>query len=104
MKRRKMPPLHPGEILSEEFMAPKGISQYRLARDIHVSPRRVNEIVHGKRAVTADTALRLGLYFGVTPQFWLGLQSDYDLDMAKDAVEARLKREIQPCAAMGTQV
>lgn len=97
MKKKKMPPLHPGEILLEEFMTPKGISQYRLARDIHVSPRRINEIVHGKRAVTADTALRLGLYFGMTPEFWLGLQSDYDLDIAKEVNEGRLKREIQPC-------
>ena len=93
-----MPPLHPGEILLEEFMVPKGISQYRLAKNINVSPRRINEIVHGKRAVTDDTALRLGLYFGMTPQFWLGLQSDYDLDVAKDAIKGRLEQEIQPCA------
>lgn len=98
MRRKKMPPMHPGEILLDEFMVPKGISQYRLAKDIHVSPRRVNEIVHGKRAVTADTALRLGLYFGMTPQFWLGLQSDYDLDLAQDMNKGRLEQEIQPCA------
>lgn len=98
-----MPPLHPGEILLEEFMSPKGISQYRLAKDIHVSPRRINEIIHGKRAVTANTALRLGLYFGMTPRFWLGLQSDYDLDIVKDAIEGRLKREIHPCA-VGTRI
>lgn len=98
MRRKKMPPLHPGEILLEEFMKPREISQYRLAKDIKVSPRRINEIVHGKRSISADTALRLGLYFGMSPQFWLGLQMDHDLDMAKDAMEDRLKHEVQPCA------
>ena len=79
MRTNKMPPVHPGEILMAEFLTPMGISQYRLSRDISVPPRRINEIVHGTRSVTADTALRLGRYFGVSPQFWLNLQSAYDL-------------------------
>ena len=75
MKNKQLPPIHPGEILMEEFLEPMGISQYRLAKDISVSPRRINEIVHGKRAITADTALRLGRFFGMSPQFWLNLQT-----------------------------
>jgi antitoxin HigA-1 len=84
MKEEKLAPLHPGEVLLEEFMKPLGISQNRLGGALKVSPRRINEIVHGKRSVTADTALRLGRFFGTSPEFWLGLQADYDLDMAKD--------------------
>ena len=81
MSKREIAPIHPGEILLEEFLNPLGISQYRLAKDINVDPRRINEIVHGKRAITADTAFRLGRYFGTSPQFWLNLQSHYDLEV-----------------------
>jgi addiction module HigA family antidote len=90
----KMTPIHPGEILLEEFMEPMGLSQYRLAKDISVPPRRINEIVHGKRAVSADTALRLGRFFGMEAQFWLNLQSRYDLDVAEDALADRLDSEV----------
>ncbi len=76
-----------------------GIGQYRLAKSINVQPRRINEIVHGKRAITSDTAIRLGLFFGITPQFWTGLQMDYDLALAEDELEDRLKQEVQPYAA-----
>ncbi len=96
MKKKKMAPLHPGEVLQEEFLLPMEISQYRLAKAIDVSPRRINEIVHGKRAVTADSALRLGKYFKMSPQFWLGLQMDFDLDVAQDELESRGKLAIQP--------
>ena len=81
---KQLPPIHPGEILMEEFLEPMGISQYRLAKDISVPPRRINEIVHGKRSITADTALRLGRFFSMSPQFWLNLQTRYDLEMAED--------------------
>ena len=94
MAPKKIPPIHPGEILLEEFLAPMGISQNRLALDIGVPARRINEIVLGKRRVTADTALRLGKYFGMSPQFWLGLQMDYDLDIAEDKLERRLNKEV----------
>ena len=91
---KKLPPIHPGEILIEEFLEPMGISQYRLAKDISVPPRRINEIVHGKRSITADTALRLGRFFGMSPQFWLNLQSRYDLEMTADFLEDRLENEV----------
>lgn len=94
MAPKKIPPIHPGEILLEEFLNPMGISQNRLALDIGVPARRINEIVLGKRRVTADTALRLGKYFGMSPQLWLGLQMDYDLDVAEDKLEKRLDREV----------
>ena len=94
MKTKKMAPIHPGEILIEEFLNPMAISQYRLAKDISVAPRRINEIVHGLRAVSADTALRLGRYFGIAPQFWLNLQSRYDLAMAEDRIGDRLVEEV----------
>ena len=94
MKNKKLPPIHPGEILREEFLDPMGISQYRLAKDISVPPRRINEIVHGKRSVTADTALRLGRFFGMSPQFWLNLQTRYDLEMTADLLEDRLDEEV----------
>jgi len=94
MKTKKLPPIHPGEILREEFLEPMGISQYRLAKSLAVPPRRINEIVLGKRRVTAETALRLARYFGTTPQFWLGLQVDYDLDVAADEIGERLNREV----------
>ena len=87
---KKLAPIHPGEILAEEFLTAMAISQYRLAKDIGVPPRRINEIVHGKRGITADTALRLGHYFGMTPQFWMNLQTRYDLETEAD----RLGKEI----------
>lgn len=94
MKNKKLPPIHPGEILVEEFLEPMGISQYRLAKDISVPPRRINEIVHGKRSITADTALRLGRFFGMSPQFWLNLQTRYDLEVTEDLLENRLDGEV----------
>jgi addiction module HigA family antidote len=94
MSQQKMPPIHPGEILSEEFLAPLGISQYRLAKDISVPPRRINEIVLRKRSVTADTALRLARYFGTTERFWLNVQALYDLEIEKDRLGDRLTEEV----------
>lgn len=94
MKYKKLPPIHPGEILREEFLEPMGISQYRLAKDISVPPRRINEIVHGKRSITADTALRLGRFFNMSPQFWLNLQIRYDLEITEDRLENRLDDEV----------
>ncbi len=91
---KKMPPIHPGQILLEEFLQPMGISQYRIAKDISVPARRINEIVHGKRSITADTALRLGKFFSMTAQFWLNLQSRYDLEMAEDKLKNRLQKEV----------
>jgi len=92
----KLNPIHPGEILSEEFLKPMKLSQNRLAINIGVDARRINEIVLGERSVTADTALRLARYFGVSPQFWLGLQAEYDLDIASDLLGDRLKQEVRP--------
>ena len=94
MAGRKMSPIHPGEILAQEFLEPLEVSQYRLAKDISVAPRRINEIVHGKRAITADTALRLARYFGTTERFWMNLQARYDLEVEKDRLGPRLKREV----------
>ena len=90
----KLPPVHPGEVLAEEFLKPMGISQYKLAKEISVPPRRINEIVLRKRSVTADTALRLGRYFGTSEQFWLNLQSEYDLDVERDRLGNRLEAEV----------
>ncbi len=90
----KLHPVHPGEVLLEEFLEPLGISQYRLAKSIGVPPRRINEIVHGARAVTADTALRLARFFGTTERFWLNLQAQYDLELARDRLGERLEREV----------
>ena len=92
---KKMNPLHPGEILLEEFLIPMNLSQNKIATDIGVAPRRINEIVHGKRRVTADTALRLAHYFKMSPQFWLGLQMDYDLDVEEDRLADRLPDEVK---------
>lgn len=92
---KKIKPIHPGEILNEEFLRPFGLSQYRLAKDIGVAPRRINEIVHGLRSVTADTALRLGKYFKTSPQFWLNLQSHYDLELEADELANVLKYEVK---------
>lgn len=90
-----LPPIHPGEILLEEFLEPMAISQYRLAKDIGVPPRRINEIVQGKRAVSADTALRLSRYFGLSERFWLNLQTRYDLEVQKDRLKDRLEQEVK---------
>lgn len=92
---RKLKPIHPGEILLEEFLIPMGISQYRLAKDINVPARRINEIVLGKRSITADTALRLSEYFGMSEKFWLNLQMQYNLENEKDRLQDRLKREVR---------
>ena len=91
----KIPPIHPGEILKEEFLDPMAISQYRLAKNINVPPRRINEIVHGKRSISADTALRLGRFFGMSPQFWINLQSHYDLEIEKDKLGELLNKEVK---------
>jgi len=98
MMAKRLRPVHPGEILLEEFLAPLGISQYRLAKDIRVPPRRINEIVHGTRAISADTALRMARYFGTSERFWLNLQAQYDLDVEYDRVGDRIEREIEPRA------
>ena len=95
---RRLAPVHPGEVLFEEFLVPLEVSQYRLAKDINVPPRRINEIVHGMRSVSADTALRLARYFGTSERFWLNLQSQYDLDVEYDRIGKRLEREIAPRA------
>jgi len=94
MTTSKLLPIHPGEILLEEFLEPMGISQYRLSKDITVPPRRINEIVLGKRSITADTALRLARYFGTTEQFWLNLQSHFDLEVQRDRLGDRLVKEV----------
>jgi len=96
MKKEKLlAPIHPGKILLEDFLQPMGISQYRLAKDTSVPARRINEIVHGKRAVTADTALRLGKFFNMSPQFWMNLQSRYELEVAEDRLKNTLEKEVQ---------
>lgn len=92
---KKIKPIHPGEILIEEFLKPLKISQYRLAKDTSVAPRRINEIVHSKRAITADTALRLGKYFNTSPQFWLNLQTRYELELQSDVISKKLQREVK---------
>ena len=98
MSNGRVAPVHPGEVLLEEFLKPLGISQYRLAKEIGVPPRRINEIVHGKRAVTADTALRLSRYFATSDRFWLNLQAQYDLEVEKDRLGDRLDREVRVLA------
>src|SRR6266550_4583143 len=95
MARRKLRPIHPGEILLEEFLSPLGVSQYRLAKDTSVPPRRINEIVRGLRSISADTALRLARYFGTSERFWLNLQARYDLEVEKDRLGTRLSREVK---------
>ena len=95
MTERDFPPIHPGEILFEDFLKPMQISQYRLARAIGVPPRRINEIVHGKRGITADTALRLGRFFRMEAQFWMNLQTRYELETTLEALADRLGREVQ---------
>jgi len=101
MSDEKLAPVHPGEVLLEEFLKPMELSQNRLAIAIGVPARRINEIVLGKRRVSADTALRLGRYFEMSPQFWLGLQMDYDLDIEEDKLGTRLEREVRPYAMGG---
>jgi len=98
---KKLHPVHPGEIFEKEFLEPMGLSQNRLALALEVPARRINEIVLGRRGITADTALRLARYFKMSPQFWLGLQMDYELDLAEDALEGRLEKEIKPMSAAG---
>lgn len=95
----KLKNIHPGEVLLQEFLVPMGISQNRIARDVGVPPRRINEIVHGKRAVTADTALRLARYFGTSEAFWMGLQADHDLEEARERLGERLERDVRTRAA-----
>ena len=101
MSARRLQPIHPGEILREEFLDPMGISQYRLAKDINVDPRRINAIIQGKRAVTADTALRLAMYFDTSERFWLNLQAQYDLEVERDELGSRLEKEVKKFAATG---
>jgi addiction module HigA family antidote len=95
MPRRAHPPIHPGEILEKEFLEPLKLSQYRVAKDIKVPPRRINEIVHGTRAISADTALRLARYFGTTEEFWLNLQMHYDLEIERDRLGERVRKEVR---------
>ena len=101
MAKKLFPPIHPGEILLQEFLEPMEISQYRLAKDISVPPRRINEIVHGKRSISADTALRLSRFFGTSERFWLNLQTRYDLEVEKDRLKTRLKKEVVPLRRSG---
>jgi addiction module HigA family antidote len=101
MAKKVIDPIHPGEILMEEFLEPLGISQYRLAKDISVPPRRINEIVHGKRSITADTGLRLARFFGTTERFWLNLQVRYDLEVEKDRLADVLDRDVLVFQAIG---
>ncbi len=101
MGTKKMAPLHPGEVLQEEFLKPLGLSQNKLALALHVPARRINEIVLARRGISADTALRLARYLDMSPQFWLGLQMDFELDVAEDASEERIKREIRPMTGSG---
>jgi antitoxin HigA-1 len=100
MKSKLLANITPGEILVEEFLQPMGLTQYRLAKDLGVPPRRINEIVRGQRAITADTALRLGRYFGMAPQFWLNLQSHYDLEQEQERLASRLEKEVKVLAAV----
>ncbi len=95
MRVRRLPPVHPGEVLDEDFLSPLGLTQYRLAKGLSVPPRRINEIVHGKRAITADTALRLARFFGTSERFWLNLQTGYDLEVERERLRTRLPREVK---------
>ena len=95
MRLRRLPPVHPGEVLNQDFLGPLGLTQYRLAKGLSVPPRRINEIVHGKRAITADTALRLARFFGTSERFWLNLQTGYDLEIERDRLRTRLLREVK---------
>jgi addiction module HigA family antidote len=101
MAQRKFPPVHPGEILLQEFLSPLGLSQYRLAKETSVPARRINEIVRGTRSISADTALRLARYFGTSERFWMNLQTRYDLEVEKDRLGDRLAREVKVLSAIG---
>ena len=101
MTTRSIPPIHPGEVLLEEFLKPLGVSQYRLAKEISVDPRRINEIVLGRRAITADTALRLSRYFGTSERFWMNLQARYDLEVQREQMGDRLLKEVRVLARAG---
>ena len=103
MKKQKLPPIHPGKILLEEFLEPLKISQYRLAKDTSVPPRRINEIVHQKRSITADTALRLGIFFNMSPHFWMNLQSRYEIEKAEDLLDDKLEKEVHQYKATQEQ-
>ena len=96
MKETRIPPVHPGEVLLEDFLKPLKISQYRLAKEMKVYPRKINEIVHGKRSITADTALRLSRYFGTSAELWINLQALYDLEKTRDEIEAKVEAEVAP--------
>jgi len=96
MTETRIPPVHPGEVLLEDFLKPLGISQYRLAKEMKVYPRKINEIVHGKRSITADTALRLSRYFGTSAELWMNLQTLYDLEKTRDEIEDQVTKEISP--------
>jgi len=98
-RRKKLAPMHPGEILQKEFLIPLDVSQYRLAKDTGVPPRRINEIVRGQRAISADTALRLARYFGTSERFWFNLQAHYEMETEKDRLGGRLEREVRVLAA-----
>jgi len=103
MRKKMIAPIHPGEILMEEFLKPLAVSQYKLAKDINVPARRINEIVHGKRSITADTALRLSRYFTLSERFWLNLQARYDLEVEKDKLNHRIETEVKVFQAQSTQ-
>ncbi len=96
MTKRDIPPIHPGEILKEEFLDPMNVSAYRLAKETHIPQDRVSNIIHGRRGITADTALRFGRFFGVEPEFWLNLQARYDLDVARESIGEKLQQDIRP--------
>jgi antitoxin HigA-1 len=95
-RSKRLPPIHPGEILLEEFLKPLGMSMHRLADELHVAPNRITQIVEGQRSITGETALRLARYFGTSPEFWLGMQKDYDLQVARDEFEAQVERQVRP--------
>ena len=101
MRKKILSPIHPGEVLLQDFLEPMGVSQYRLAKGVRVSPRRINEIVHGKRGITADTALRLGRFFGTSERFWLNLQNRYDLEIQRDRLGESLMRDVEVLARAG---
>jgi antitoxin HigA-1 len=104
MKTKRLKPIHPGEILLEEFLKPMGVSQYRLAKDTHVPPRRINEIVLGKRGISADTALRLARYFGSSVEVWMNLQVRYEVELARDADGREIERNIRPVPRLSLAV
>jgi addiction module HigA family antidote len=101
MRKKILSPIHPGEVLQADFLEPMGVSQYRLAKGVRVSPRRINEIVHGKRSITADTALRLARFFGTSERFWLNLQNRYDLEAQRDRLGESLERDVEVLAKAG---